>query len=165
MGMIGCFSAISAKELDAIQDDESLLDEFLYPDNDEGEPENTVDVDKAWHGIHYVLNGTSGEAEGPLGQAVLGGEVIGEDQGMGPARYLTPQQVKDIAAALDALSMDEFKARYKPIEMTAAEIYPEIIWERDDEDALDYLIENYQVMVSFYRDAAARGDGVILTIA
>jgi hypothetical protein len=163
--MCAYFSAISAKELYKVQDDPGLLDEFLYPDNDEGEPEFTVDVDKAWHGLHYIFAGQAGEAEGALAQAILGGEVIGEDQGMGPARFLTPEQVKETSAALNQLTIDEFTARYKPIEMTAAEIYPEIIWERDGEEALDYLLEYFQVLTTFYHDTAVRGDGMILVIS
>jgi hypothetical protein len=165
MGMIGCFSAIDAKELDAIQDDPSLMEDFLYPDDDLGEPEHSIDVDKAWHGLHYLLSGSASEGEGPLAQAILGGESIGEDLGMGPARFLTPRQVGEIAEELGKLTIEDLRARYKPVEMTALQIYPELIWERDGEEGFDYLAENFEVMATFYRDAAARGDGVILSIA
>jgi len=165
MGMIGCFSAIDAQRLAAIQSEPSLIEDFLYPDDDLGEPEHSIDVDKSWHGLHYLLTGHAGEAHGPLAQAILGGESIGEDLGMGPARILTPSQVKEIAAELGQLTDEDLRARYKPVEMTALQIYPELIWERDGEDSFAYLVANFEVMAAFYREAAARGDGVVLLLA
>lgn len=165
MGMIGCFSAIDAKELAAIQSNPALIEDFLFPDDDLGEPEHSIDVDNSWHGLHYLLTGHAGEAQGPLAQAILGGQSIGEDLGMGPARILTPPQVKEIAAELDRLTDEDLRARYKPVEMTALQIYPVLIWERDGEEGFDYLVENFEVMAAFYRDAAARGDGVVLSLS
>ena len=49
--------------------------------------------------------------------------------------------------------------------MQALQIYPDIIWVRDGEEAFDYLIENFGPLVEFYAAAAERGDGVILSLA
>lgn len=163
--MIGCFSAIDAKKLATIQSNPSLIEDFLYPDDDLGEPEHSIDVDEAWHGLHYLLTGQAEESHGPLAQAILGGQSIGEDVGLGPARILTPPQVKEIAAELGRLTDEDLRARYKPVEMTALQIYPELIWERDGEDGFAYLVENFEVMAEFYREAAARGDGVVLSLS
>jgi len=54
-----------------------------------GTPGHSVSLDKAWHGLHYLLCGALEPAPGPLGQAVFGGTEIGEDQGYGPARYFS----------------------------------------------------------------------------
>jgi hypothetical protein len=45
--------------------------------------------------------------------------------------------------------------------MEAKQIYPDVIWVRDGQEALDYALDNYQQLQVFYRDAAARGDAVI----
>jgi len=54
-----------------------------------GTPGHSVSLDKAWHGLHYLLCGALEPAPGPLGQAVFGGTEIGEDPGYGPARYFS----------------------------------------------------------------------------
>lgn len=163
MGMVGCFAAIDSATLQKIRNEPSLIEEFLYPDGQE--PERSIDVDKAWHGIHFMLTGQAYGGNGPLALVVMGGEEIGDDVGYGPARLLTPEQVKSIASALEKLTIEEFQKAFKPAEMTAAEIYPDVIWERDGQEALDYVLEYFEELVAFYRDAAARGDGVVLWLS
>lgn len=161
--MVGCFAAIDSATLQKIRNEPSLIEEFLYPDGQE--PERSIDVDKAWHGIHFMLTGQAYGGNGPLALVVMGGEEIGDDVGYGPARLLTPEQVKSIASALEKLTIEEFQKAFKPAEMTAAEIYPDVIWERDGQEALDYVLEYFEELVAFYRDAAARGDGVVLWLS
>jgi Domain of unknown function (DUF1877) len=162
MGMAGCFAAIDPHTQQKIRNDPTLMEAFLYPDDGESEPEHCTDVDKAWHGIHFVLTGKAEGGEGPLALAVLGGDEVGDEVGYGPARFLTPAQVQEVATALEMLTIKEFEKGFKPAEMVAAEIYPEVIWERDGLEALSYVVENFQQMVAFYRDTAARGDGAVL---
>jgi Domain of unknown function (DUF1877) len=149
MGMVGCFAAINPDTQRKIRNDPSLMEKFLYPDGGDGEPEYSIDVDKAWHGIHFMLTGKSNGGEGPLAMAVMGGDEVGEEMGYGPEK----------------LTIEEFERGFKPAEMAAADIYPDVIWERDGKDALDYVLENYQQLVVFYRDAAARGDGAVLWLS
>lgn len=163
MGMIGCFAAIDPVALQKIRNEPSLIEEFLYPDGEEAE--HSIDVDKAWHGIHFMLTGQAYGGDGPLALVIMGGEEVGDEVGYGPARLLLPEQVNVIANALEKLTIEEFKKAFKPAEMTAAEIYPEVIWERDGQEALDYVLEYFEELVVFYRDAAKRGDGVALWLS
>ncbi|MGO1073848.1 YfbM family protein [Lysobacter sp. CA199] len=158
MGMAACFAAVTPATAERLTSNPDQVEEYLFPDG--GEPENYIDVDKAWHGIHYLLTGSADESVPPLSWAVMGGTEIGEDIGYGPARILTTEQVKQIAEALP--NEDDFKAAYAPEAMEAAQIYPDVIWVRDGQESLDYLVENYRELVAFYRAAATRGDGAIL---
>lgn len=162
MGIVGCFAAVNPAQLDALRKDPSGLEGFLYPEDDEGEPEHQLDVDKAWNGIHYLLTGTSNEGEGPLALAIKGGQEIGDDMGYGPARFLLPEEVQAVAQALERLTLEQLKKGFKPDAMTTGGVYPENIWTEEGEEALDYLLEHYQALVDFYRDASARGDGALL---
>src|SRR5262245_56989103 len=83
-----------------------------------------LDLGQAWHGVHFPLCGSAGEAAGPLGSAVLGGREIGSDLGYGPARYLEPSEVTDIAGALAPLTTEALAARFDPIVMDQHKIYP-----------------------------------------
>ena len=160
MSMIGNFLAISPDQLAAFKADPDSVIPFLYPDDEDAELGAHLDIDKAWHAIHYTLNGSAWEGEEPLFLVVLGGEEIGEDAGYGPARYLTPDEVRQVAAALSTVGADQFSERFSPAQLDAAEIYPQI-WERDGAEGLEYVLFYYNQLVSFYGDAAKRGDAVL----
>src|SRR6516165_8261013 len=97
-----------------------------------GTPGYSVSIDKAWHGLHYLLCGAAEPAPGPLGQSVFGGTEIGEDQGYGPARYFSPAQVVEIAAALRSPGLErDLHARFDAEAMTQIGIYPGV-WETGD---------------------------------
>lgn len=160
MSMVGCFAGINLDVANRLMSNPDEIDGYLYPNDGDDEPENYIDVDKAWNGIHYLLTGTAFEGEPPLSWAILGGKEVGDDVGYGPARFLTADQVKNISQALPDLEV--FKAGFSPKEMDESEIYPDGIWERDGEEALEYLVDNYKRMVEFYQSAASRNDWVIL---
>jgi hypothetical protein len=162
MGMSGCFAAADAATLERLRASPDEIEAFLFPDDGDGEPEHGACVDKAWHGIHFVLAGDADYVDTPAGWAIMGGREIGDDMGYGPARWLPPEQVRLIAAALP--DVDAFSAAYDPEAMTRDGVYPDVIWLRDGDDARDYLVENYALLLTFYREAAARGDGVFLWI-
>lgn len=161
MGMVGCFAAVSPETLHRLRREPDLMDEYLRPDDGESEPPNYVEVDKAWHGIHYLLTGVAEGGPPPAALAVFGGEAFGPEIGYGPARFLAPEQVAQVAAHLSGLSVEALRNRFDPKDMAAKGIYPKMIWVRDGSDALDYVLENYQQLVALYRDAAARGDAMI----
>jgi hypothetical protein len=125
-----------------------------------GAPGHSVSIDKAWHGLHYLLCGAPEPAPGPLGQAVFGGTEIGEDQGYGPARYFTVAQVAEIASALRSPSLEqELRARFDDETMTQLGIYPGV-WETDD---LDWLVEAFQTVRDFYA-AASQAEQAVVTL-
>ena len=139
-------------------------EEILYPDEDEdGLTRDSFSADKAWHGLHYLLTGTAYEGEPPLAWAVCGDEQLDDaDIGMGGAGVLTPQQVREVAAALAAVSPKTLRARYDPQRMTALKIYPDVMWLRDGQEALDWVMTQFEPLVRFYADTAARGDAVFI---
>jgi hypothetical protein len=132
----------------------------------EGEGE-VVDLDKAWHGLHYLLTGTAWEGDPPLNFLVTGGHEVGDEEvGIGPARTFTPGETREIAAALAAVSDQELRARFAPAEMMRLEIYPEI-WDRDpaEDDTLGYLMDCLQQLRETLPSLVARGFGMLVTIS
>lgn len=160
--MIGNLCAISGAQLEALINDPSSIRSLLYPDNGGSWPKNHLYLDKAWHGIHFTLNGQAWGGEEPLFNAILGGTEIGEDIGYGPANYLTPEQVRSLASALKAIPPELFWSRINRSALAAAKIYPNI-WERDS-DAIDYIHSYYDDLYLFYYEAAQRGDAVLIYI-
>ena len=159
MGIAAFFTSIPQQTLQTLLEDPEKVVELLYPDDDE-DPPNSMDVDKAWHGLHYLLTGEAEGGEEPLALAILEGTEIGPELDFGPARYLTADEVSAVAQALAALTPAELKQRYHPRDMQEKQIYPEI-WEDDDAETVDYLLDFFPVLQRFYADAAARGDAVI----
>jgi hypothetical protein len=165
MGMVACFAGVTAATIDELKSDPSKMQEYLYPDDGDGEPPHYVDVDKAWHCIHFMLAGNAGMGSDPSSWAFFGGEEVGEDVGYGPARILQPAQVRTIASALSSIGESEFKKRYVPKAMQAANVYLSDMCVRDGDDALDYIANHYQNLVAFYRGATERGEGAILWVS
>ena len=125
-----------------------------------------VDVDKAWHGIHYLLTGTADDGEPPLNFLVAGGTDVGdEDVGYGPPRAYTSAQARVIATALASVSDDELRGRFDPRGMMAATVYPEI-WDRDpaDDDTLGYLMDGVASLRAMLATVASNGHGLLVIL-
>jgi len=77
MSMIGNFLQVPPDKLAALIDDPAQVVSFVYPG--QGQHEDCMDVDKAWHGTHYLLTGDAWGGQPPLANVVLGGAEIGDD--------------------------------------------------------------------------------------
>lgn len=122
-------------------------------------------LDKAWHGIHFLLTGTAWEGAPPLNFVVAGGVTLEEiDAGYGPPRLFTSAQVQAIAAALAPVDIATLRARFDPAAMARLDIYPQI-WERDGIEALDYCLDYYAGLKEFVAAAAARGQGIVVSVS
>ena len=161
MSMIGNLVAVRPEQLQSFIADPTLIESFLYPEDGETEPENHIDLDKAWHAIHFTLNGKTWEGEEPLVLTILGGEEVGEDIGYGPVRFLTPQQVNAVSAALSAVAPETFAGQFNHSALAAAEIYPDI-WEDEGTESLEYVQPFYNDLRDFYMTASERGDAVLI---
>jgi hypothetical protein len=160
MSMIGNFLSIPQEELDALYRDPEQIGTAIY----ETYRDKTIDVDKAWHGIHFLLTGEQYGGEPPLANVVMGLEPIGDENiGYGPAMGTPAQDVKKIAAALDSITEEEFRFKFDPVALKEADIYPEI-WD-EGKVALDYLTTYFKKLQEFYKSAAAHGHAVITFIS
>jgi hypothetical protein len=117
MGMAACFAAVDPETLARLRSDPDSIEAYLYPDDGDNEPPNYMDVDKAWHGIHYLLTGQAEGGPEPLALAIFGGEEFGPEVGYGPARFLSPAQVMAVDAALSALTLEDLEQRFVPKDM------------------------------------------------
>jgi hypothetical protein len=172
MSMIGNFRRTSdARVASLLEDPESIAD-YLYEEGEEeeedagGEAHADLDVDKAWHGIHFLLTGTAWEGKPPLDFIVGGGQEVGDvDVGYGPARVFWSTEVKAIADALRPLTPELLRQRFAPAAMKKLEIYPSI-WDRppEEDDTLGYLLEYYEALRAFIEGAAEEGEALIVFI-
>ncbi|GAA5150011.1 YfbM family protein [Nocardioides marinquilinus] len=180
MGMTFVAAMIEDAELDAVRSSPDLLHDLRdAASEDDG---RSVDLDKAWHGIHFLLTGSGdlapaeaaprrrlfgrrrdvapAPAAGAESLAVLGGEPVGADDDW---RVLTAAQVAEVAAALEPLDRAALAHRVDLDAMAAADLYPQI-WEEPDVFE-EYLGPAYDDLRDFYRRAAAAGCAVVLSIS
>jgi uncharacterized protein DUF1877 len=124
------------------------------------------DVDKAWHGIHYLLTKTAWEGEAPLDFIVRGGREVGDIEVGYDVRLMTSNEVQSLNAALQPIDEAFLKSRYNPSEMMRLEIYPEV-WDRDpeDEDNFGYCLDYFNALKSFVAQTANRNMGIVIYFA
>jgi hypothetical protein len=121
----------------------------------------SISLDKAWHGVHYLLCGKAEPGTDLVSQAVMGGTEIGEDLGYGPARYFEADKVADIARELSRPNLEaEMMARWDPDQMVQLGIYP-AGFEPDDDQ---WLMKAFRDLRQFYVDASAANLAVVTCI-
>jgi uncharacterized protein DUF1877 len=161
MGVTCCLAPVDGDQIDELLADPEGVSDFLEELEEE---EKVVDLDKSWHGIHFLLTGSAEEGEEPLCYLIKGGEDIGYgDDDYAPPRALRPNQIADWANALSAISSDDLRKRYDTKAMMEVEIYP-TIWDRiTEEDGYPgYLLENYEWLRSFVEQMKNENKGAII---
>ncbi len=80
MGMRLSLVVVRAEELDRLSRDPAELFQLLL----HGSPDGRLNMDKEWHGIHFLLTGEPWPVDHPLGMAIFGADDIGDNLGYGP---------------------------------------------------------------------------------
>ena len=156
MSMIGNYVMTDSETIEQILSGELSAEDILY-DEDDNEPEDFIDIDKSWHAIHFTLTGEidEGDEDNPLSKVVMNGQLLGdEDVGYGPPMYLTVSEVKETNEALQAVSNDDFAAKFDLAAMQENEIYP-IIDDENPDEFLEYCLSYFGMVKEFFEKAAA----------
>lgn len=154
MGMTVTFTKLTSAELaQVIGDPEQVSDILWRPPADDG-PSGSVD--KAIDGIHFLLSAAGVPIN--LAPEQMPGEPIPTQDG---EVYfgLSADEVATVAAQLAATPFDALAPHFSPERMNKEGVQP-TPWAADD---LDYLEENYQVLVSFFVDASQAGSAALLS--
>ena len=161
MSMIMNLLRISKQELESYIDKPDLFLENRVDDA------YSMDIDKAWGGILYLLTGKAFASGSPedevdsLNRIFFSAQFFDEDMdvGYGPAHYLTPEQVAGIHRKIASLTEADLKARYDPEAMNEEEkLYPSLDWNEED---FEYLYSHFQALQSFFATAASRGEAIV----
>lgn len=165
MSMIGNFLQITPRQLSEALITPLSAEELVYPESgDDPEPPDALDINQYWHVIHFLLTADPWRGDPPLSLAVLGGtELKGTDGGYGPIRYLTPEQVADVAQALHGITPDLLWARFNAETVRQAKIHPGN-WENTISDQ-ESISRMYSELQEFYANARERGNAVLQYIS
>jgi hypothetical protein len=128
-----------------------------------GGKREVLSLEKAWHGVHYLLAGAAEPGTELRSQAVLGGVELGDDpegfSGYGPPRYFLEAQVRELSEELRRPETEsEAAARFDPARMSRLQIYPG--WHAGEQDR-EWLMDAFHRLRDFYLSAAAQGRAVV----
>jgi hypothetical protein len=122
----------------------------------------SIDLDEAWHGIHYLLSRDAEQSPLPLSFLLRGGNQVGNS----PARVFTARETSAIHDAVSALSDADLVQRFDASDMLAKEIYPKI-WNgsKDGEDPRAYLLQYVGMLRAFLSATVRIGFGMVVVIS
>jgi hypothetical protein len=163
-GLLGVFLRIMRIKVEVAAPAQPSKDP-LWPPPGAGE---MIALDKAWHGLHFLLTGTDDGGREPACFLLKGGEDLGDEDDDGfQARLLDAEQVRWFGEHLASLTAEELTRRFDPDRMTELRIYPDVIWKRPEEEdePRGYLLAAFAELRAFITSAAARSDAVVVCIS
>ncbi|WP_246438354.1 YfbM family protein [Prosthecobacter vanneervenii] len=163
--MCGSYLRVTNDQLEQVLNEPDLILDMLFPEDDtEFEAGRYLDIDKSWQIIHFLLTGDALDGDEPLCNAVMGGTEIGDVEVVyGPARFLLPEQVVEVATALTSISEDELWNRFDIEAARKAEIYPQG-WTGSETDR-SYVLNHFKCLKTYFVDAANAQEPVILYLS
>ncbi|SMP32348.1 YfbM family protein [Shimia sagamensis] len=121
--------------------------------------ENALELEKEWAALDHMLPN--------FGQstfsALRSGDPIGDDWGYGPALAISSGAVKTFLEQLQTISKDKFAQKFSFDDLARNNIYPPI-WDRKNPDDKHFVVETYQQLREFTKEAADRGRALLTVI-
>lgn len=126
---------------------------------------DTVELNQAWHILHFLFSGTNAEGPWPSGFLMSGGDEVGPDQGYGPIRLLAPELSRAVATFLDAQSFKMLDSAYITSEIEAAEIY----WQASSEHTerqrqVEELWGMVKELQTFFERTVRAGNATLISV-
>jgi len=123
-------------------------------------PRVSFEVEDYWGALDFILTGDTDGIDGPIGFLLTWGTPIGDiDVGYGPARALTPRQVRDVSDALAKISPESFAQRINMATLEAEGVYhADTFLEKD-------LVDLYAELRAFIERAAVEQSGLVIALA
>ena len=129
----------------------------------------SLEIDKTWQAIHFVLSGQKTGGVGSLAKVVLN-----EDSGLPPdfpvpsdadIIYLNVEAIFDINHALKTATKEWFRDRFSISDMIENGIYPFLKNETINEDEYFYYVYSYFIkIIAFFIKAEQNKKAILLVI-
>lgn len=148
------------------ENDDELIKQLSVQAQQAGNLDTTktrLSIEKEWQAIHYLLAGEvafdQSQSELPLSSLVLGGTPTKFEAGYGYVRYLSPNEVKELAQALHQVSRADLRSRFDA--RGSMEIYAqEDEW---DEKTWEFLLSVFDSLISFFNEASANDEVILIS--
>lgn len=167
MGIIANYKYLSdknLKELKAFYSEEN--ETFEETEEQNGDVEILLDLDKMWDALHFVLTGASSSEpikNNPFSEAVVGvSSIEGVEEFIS---YTEKSRVKDIVFALDHFDIEKAMENFSMKECKKANIYPDIWnYEEETDEIKEELMDYFQNLKDFYKKILEVNGNVMVTI-
>jgi len=129
--------------------------------------DDVLDLEKSWHGLHFLFTGTAWDGDLPAAFLIRGGRELEIDDEHDDPRLLNPEQVRDIDALLRSVTRDDLARRYDARRMTDLDIYPQV-WIRDQHarhTPIDELLTAFDELQSFIAVTHERGQAIVVQVS
>lgn len=158
MGMTGNYIVIESDKLEQVKNNE--LD-ILDIDTDEYP---SLDIDKSWQAIHFLLCDDIDDGEPPLGNVVpmRDDNWLGAEMEYG-AFAITPKEVHEAYKAIKDMGENELRQKYNFESLLENEIYP-VVEDEDADDFFDYTYANFKCIQEFFQIASENHFAVIFYV-
>ncbi|MBC9915156.1 DUF1877 family protein [Chitinophaga varians] len=157
------------------EDKDALFDELADYEDIDGETEtavrrwNPVTTERqaihlvgVFQALHCLLTGQPDSAGTSFPLNFIQSPLhTGREKGWRPVSYFFAAEVRDISAALNAMTADILHACFDPEVYNSLKIYPGANWEAED---IAPLVEQFQETKAFIAKAAEAGKGIFLIL-
>ena len=160
MGMTMTLFQMEQEILESILKNPETLFEFDHSD----EKYNSVNIDKSWDGIKFLLSGGNNVNQKTNSSIIISsGQIIGEfdEYDIYKVNFLTAYQVKECVVDLEKITMNYLQENFDPKTMNEKDLYCSPF----DETSFDYLFEIYKKVKKFYLEAEQNNKAVITYIS
>nr|WP_294817796.1 YfbM family protein [uncultured Sphingomonas sp.] len=190
MGMVFALRRATDEQIDALLARPLLIEDFLYNEprvaavaktglmeklistfgfasqnstiSGEREEGDEIDLDKAWHGLHFTLTGSGWATGAPLSFLVEEWPEIGDvDVGYGPAKAIRAVDVARFNDALAGFTAMDLRAGYRPQTMLEQELYLADFFAENPEEGIEYIEHWLTELRTFIAGCVARNAGVV----
>jgi len=164
MGLLGIYMMIDENTLTDMMKLDS--DGIFEKVNELEETNETYDIDKLWDGLHFLLTGVSASSpieDNELSEAIVGVHVFDTDEENYIA-YIENDKLGEIVKALENVNINNLEQNFNPKILKKKEIYPNI-WENNRKDELfKELLNEYNGLSAFYKNALEKNANIIYSV-
>ncbi len=161
MGMTGNYVLLPEETIQQIA--EKKLDFFdIAPPTEDN---MSLDIDKSWQAIHFLLCGDLDDGEPPLGYVVplIDAQFFDSDFDFG-SFYLFHSQIKKAFAKIKEIDKESFRRLYDFPLLLEESIYP-LTPEESEEEFFQYLYQNFESIKGLFHRALESNSGLIFYIS
>lgn len=162
MGMCGYYLALEAETVEKIKNNELNPFEFFYGGEKYNE-ENTLDIDKTWHALFYLLSELSDEDENLIYAVPMCDEYAFNLDSDIPEFWIDTLKVAKAAEAVNKVTREKLLENYNIENMIEFNIYPLVDGENEDE-FFEYIYSYFINIQKFLSKAARENKEIIFCI-
>lgn len=119
----------------------------------------SFDLDKSWHGLHFLLSGAAAPIAGTAGFLRNGQKL--DDPDDAEVYFHSAAEVAEFNTLLTQTTARLLRDRYDAARMRALDIYPQLNWDQSD---FDYLVAYYNGLRPFVQRHADFGHELMVMI-